>query len=102
MGHRLPPRFHGLLGFTVYISSEWSGSDKGPVDVFIESTGGAIELTRDGDRITNHLDKFEPNGKYHKWYKDGRIKDWIVLDCRKTVTPSHGKPLNELTAANET
>lgn len=96
---------HELLGFTVYVSSEWSGSDKGRVDFFIESTGWAIELTRDGDRMKNHLDRFEPNGKYHEWYEDGRIKDWIVLDFRKTATPSYGKQfptLNELTAANKT
>ena len=38
-----------------------------------------------GDHLEDRLDRFEPGGKYHTWYANGKIQDWLVLDFRTTI-----------------
>jgi hypothetical protein len=41
-----------------------------------------IECVRDGDKIDEHIERFQQGGKYHKWITPGEIKDYIILDFR--------------------
>lgn len=69
----------------VGISSEWSGTSGGRIDFLVPSACWGFELLRDGDRIEEHCSRFEPGGAYHPWIQDGRIKDWLILDCRHSM-----------------
>ena len=73
---------YALLG-NIYLSSEWSGKGKnGSVDFLVKSLGWAIECVRDGDRLEEHISRFQVGGRYHRWICSGDIKEYILLDFR--------------------
>jgi hypothetical protein len=76
--------FCSLVGHGVGISSEWSRGGQGRIDFRIIEPAWGVELLRDGDRLTQHCDRFGGNGIYHRWIVNGLIKDWLILDCRHT------------------
>lgn len=78
-----------LLGKQIYLSSEWTpaGLD-GRVDFQVTSMKWAIECLREGDRLKEHLDKFEKeDGHYYHWIKNGHIEKYILVDFRTTEPP---------------
>ena len=85
--------FKSLLGHDVVISSEWSRSGDGRIDFRIVGPVWGIELLRDGDRLSKHCNRFLDNSSYHRWIRNGYIKDWIILDCR------HSRPQKYSTIA---
>jgi hypothetical protein len=71
-----------LLG-EVYISSEWSMTgSRGRVDFLVGSQRWAIECARDGDRLNEHISRFQEGGQYYDWIQNGDIGQYIVLDFR--------------------
>ncbi|KAI9768896.1 MAG: hypothetical protein M1839_003850 [Geoglossum umbratile] len=71
-----------LLG-EVYISSAWSGAgSRGRVDFLVGLQRWAIECTRDGDRLNEHISKFQEGGQYYDRIQNGDIGQYIVLDFR--------------------
>ncbi len=74
--------FNSLLGHGVAMSSEWSLYGDGRIDFRIVDPAWGIELLRDGDRLTEHCNRFLDKGTYYRWILNGSIKDWIILDCR--------------------
>jgi hypothetical protein len=67
----------------VYLISELSGSSLvSRIDFHIEEMKWVIECVRDGDKIDEHIERFQQGGRYHKWIKSGEIKDYIILDFR--------------------
>ena len=52
---------------------------------FISSVGWGIELLRDGDRIDGHVSRFQEGGAYHPWLASGDMKEFVILDCCKTI-----------------
>jgi hypothetical protein len=75
-----------ILGHA-YLTSEWTGKTKrGRVDFQISSLKWGIEIVREGDRIEQHIQRFQPGGKYYPWILSGDIKKFIVLDFR-TIKP---------------
>jgi hypothetical protein len=72
---------HQTLGFGARVSSEWAGSSSGhKIDFFIQGPGWGVELLREGDRLPQHIARFEPGGGYRAWLDDGRITQWVLLD----------------------
>jgi len=69
----------------IYLTSEWSGKSLGgQVDFQIKSVKWAIECVREGDRIKDHIARFQSGGRYHKWMTSGEIEEYIILDFRKS------------------
>jgi hypothetical protein len=68
----------------VYLTSEWSGSSLavGRIDFRINEMKWVIECVREGDRLDEHIGRFRPGGRYHKWVMSGEVQDYIVLDFR--------------------
>jgi hypothetical protein len=62
--------------FNVYLTSEWSGS------FHIKDVKWVIECVRDGDKIDEHIERFQKGGRYYKWIMSGEIEDYIILDFR--------------------
>jgi hypothetical protein len=61
------------------------------VDFTIDGPDWGVEIIRDGNRISEHIERFNPGGLYYPWIQSGQLKDWIILDCRNTsyyTTPS--------------
>lgn len=74
-----------LLGKQLYLSSEWTGTKKGGrVDFQVRGTHWAIEIVRDGDNIDEHIERFRPGGRYHPWLQDKEIRDYAILDFRRS------------------
>ena len=71
-----------LLGFSSRVSCEWSGSEKGRIDLWFPDVKWGIELLREGDKLGEHCRRFVGNGKYTQWIRDGLLEDWIIIDCR--------------------
>jgi len=86
--------FDSLLGSGHGISSEWSGGGSGHIDFRITEPKWGIELLRDGDRLTEHCQRFENSGRYWNWVLNGWIRDWIILDCRHTMPKPFSKPIS--------
>jgi hypothetical protein len=82
--------FYSVVGHGVAISSEWSRAGDGRIDFRIIDPTWGIELLRDGDRLTEHCDRFRHHGAYHTWITDGLIEDWLILDCRHTPPKKYG------------
>ena len=74
--------FNSLLGHGFAISSKWSQFGNGRIDFRIVGPKWGVEILRDGDRLTEHCNRFLDKGAYHQWIVDGSMKDWIILDCR--------------------
>lgn len=83
-----------VLGFSSKVVSEWSGGGDSRIDFMIEDPGWGIELLREGDRLEEHCQRFVANGKYTPWIRNGSIRDWIIIDCRK----SQPRPYSESTS----
>jgi hypothetical protein len=77
-----------LLNNHIYLSSEWAGRKSGGrVDFQVTSLGWAIECLRDGDRLDEHIARFQElptEGRYYKWIEFGEIKDYVILDFRSS------------------
>ena len=76
-----------MLNFAGRVSTEWSADGRGRVDIRIQEPCWGIELLRDGNRLTEHCDRFADNGRYKRWIDNHWLKDWLVIDCR-TSRPS--------------
>lgn len=74
--------FHSLVGHGVGISSEWTRAGDGRIDFRITEPGWGIELLRDGNRLSEHCNRFLPGGAYHRWITEGLLEDWLIIDCR--------------------
>lgn len=79
--------FHVVVGNGVGISSEWSGGQcQGRIDFRITEPCWGVEILRDGDRLSQHCNRFEKQGLYYDWISDGLIKEWLILDCSRVVS----------------
>ena len=80
---------YSLTGGVCCISPEYGGKTsspkKGRIDFFISSMGWGIELLRGGDRIDGHVSWFQEGGAYHPSLASGDMKEYVILDCRKTI-----------------
>jgi len=81
--------FTHVAGRGVPISSEWSRTKDGRVDFYIPEKKWAIELSRNHDKVDEHISRFKEGGKYHPWLKENMIEDWIIIDCA-TSLPTKG------------
>ena len=74
-----------VLDGNAYLTSEWAGdSSRGQVDFQIKSVKWAIECVREGNDLDDHIARFQPGGRYHKWMISGEIQEYIILDFRKS------------------
>jgi hypothetical protein len=96
---------YSLLG-DIYLSSECSGEgNNGHMNFLVKSQKWAIECIRDGNRLEEHISKFEEGGRYHSWITSGDIQEYILLDFRKSPRqkiskrkarkPQHLKKINK-------
>ncbi|PYI30231.1 hypothetical protein BP00DRAFT_398937 [Aspergillus indologenus CBS 114.80] len=77
--------FKSITGRAVPICSEWSRTQDGRVDFYIPEKKWAIEFLRDHRQIDEHVSRFHKGGAYYGWIQDGKIQDWIVIDCATTL-----------------
>ncbi|KAK7684433.1 hypothetical protein QCA50_012380 [Cerrena zonata] len=73
-------------GCGIWLSPEF-GTDPRPgqpgrIDFYISDKKWGIEILRDGDRVTEHLERFQNPRAYHQWIVNGLIEHYIVLDFR--------------------
>ena len=73
--------------------SEKSCIGQGRVDFHIITPRWGVELLRDGDRLLEHCNRFEPGGTYHQSIQQGLLTDWLILDCRRSIPRKHCKNL---------
>jgi hypothetical protein len=74
-----------VLDGIVHLTSEWAGRPLGGrVDFQIKSVKWAIECVMEGDRLEDHIARFLLGGRYYKWIMSGEIREYIVLDFRKS------------------
>jgi hypothetical protein len=64
------------------IHSEYSYTVEGRIDLFLKKRKWGIEVLRDGDRISQHADRFRPRGAYGSWKI---VSEHILLDFRTTI-----------------
>lgn len=65
--------FNNILGSGITVSSEWSQDKDGQIDFRIIDPAWGIDLLQDGDRLTEHCERFLPGGLYHSWISRGLI-----------------------------
>lgn len=76
---------HLVTGGKCNIHSEFSYTSRGRLDFFLKKKQWGIEVMREGDRLQNHIERFEPQGAYGSW---SLVKDWVILDFRHTQPPA--------------
>jgi hypothetical protein len=81
--------FNAVVGQGVPISSDWSRNSNGRVDFWIPQKRWGIELLREHNSVDEHCNRFKEGGRYYPWIKDGKLEDWIVIDCA-TSPPRSG------------
>lgn len=82
--------FVRVAGLGKPVSSEWSRTKDGRVDFYIPEKKWAIQLSRDHNKIDEHISRFKEGGKYHSWLQENMVKDWIIIDCA-TSLPTKGR-----------
>lgn len=80
---------HEVLGYTMNICNEWSSDGIGRINFRFAQVGWGIELLREGDRLKEHCERFNPGGTYDNWIQEGSIQDWLIMDCRTTAPTSY-------------
>lgn len=77
-----------ILGKQIHLSSEWSSEgSSGRVDFQVRSMKWAIECVREGDRLQQHVARFQPGGIYSRWIEDHSITQFIIIDFRTSMPP---------------
>ena len=72
-----------ILGCNLFLTPEWKSlSSNGRVDFQIKSVKWAIECVREGDRLDEHVSRFQLGGTYYPMIISGEIRDYILLDFR--------------------
>ncbi|PYH96186.1 hypothetical protein BO71DRAFT_184152 [Aspergillus ellipticus CBS 707.79] len=72
-----------ILRGRMLVSPEFAidyGNQSGSLDFYISDMNWGIELLRDNDRISEHLNRFEPGGQYHRLVQENNMNQWIVLN----------------------
>lgn len=64
------------------MTSEWTGDKDNHIDFRIDDPRWGIETLRNGNRFSEHCDRFTANGRYTPWIQYGSLQDWLVIDCR--------------------
>lgn len=72
---RISPEFASAKGADVV----------GRIDFFIPVAKWGIEITRDGNRLSEHNSRFDNLGAYGAWLRSGDMTDYTLLDCRTSV-----------------
>jgi len=79
--------YHSLLAATsgnVRISPEYASAQgarvAGRIDFFIPIVKWGVELTRNGNRLLEHVARFTDSGAYGAWLKSADMNDYILLD----------------------
>ena len=69
------------------------GKGLGRIDFRILGPKWAVEFLIDGTMTTlsEHYQRFQPNGKYYWWILQGLVTDWVVIDCRSSRPPGTSK-----------
>ncbi|KAI5796576.1 hypothetical protein EDC01DRAFT_651929 [Geopyxis carbonaria] len=76
-----------LLGNGSFLTSEWGDLEKikdstNRINFVVRDVKWGIELMRDGEHPSRHLDRFKPGGQYYDWIANNRLAEWVVLDFR--------------------
>ncbi|TDL20270.1 hypothetical protein BD410DRAFT_375058 [Rickenella mellea] len=78
---------HEAANGNVIVSPEFASSKgalvAGRIDFFVPQVKWGIEVTRDGSRLQEHSDRFQPQGAYGSWLGTLDMNDYILLDCRR-------------------
>jgi len=72
----------------------------GCIDFFIPVEKWGVEITRDGNQLTEHSSRFAKPGAYGAWLKLGNMDDSILLDCRTTIPARKYPGINIFLLAN--
>jgi hypothetical protein len=67
------------------------GAHRGRIDFFVPEKKWGIELTREGNTLSEHSSRFDLGGKYGVWLTSNDMEDYILLDCRTSV-PKEANP----------
>jgi len=71
------------LSYNLHLTAEWkSPLSNSQVDFQIKSVKWAIKCVREGDRLEDHISRFQPGGRYYPMIECGEIQDYILLDFR--------------------
>ena len=74
-----------LLGH-IYLTSEWSGREKnGRIDFLVRSVKWGIDCVRDGAKLQEQIGRFPKGRRYDLWIVSGQMKDYILLDFRRSI-----------------
>ena len=92
-----------VLGKQIYLSSERSPAGlNGRIDFQVMSMKWSIECLREGDRLQEHVGRFEEGDRYFNWITKGHINEYILVDFRTSEPPkldcmySPTSPLNNI------
>ncbi|KAJ7512763.1 hypothetical protein B0H11DRAFT_2213327 [Mycena galericulata] len=74
-------------GHGMWLSPHLTSPGSGRVDIHIQGNKKwGIAVLREGDRIENHLQRFEPGGAYHTWIQKGAVEEYVVLNFEESPT----------------
>ncbi|KAJ6567280.1 hypothetical protein DFH09DRAFT_918962, partial [Mycena vulgaris] len=77
-------------GHGLWLSPEFgtgqTASRLGRIDFYVMgSKGWGIEILREGDRIEDHMERFQSGGAYHTSIQNKTMKEYAVLDFRAST-----------------
>ena len=74
------------LGRQVHLTSEWTGSPgNGRVDFQIKAVKWGIECVREGNKLKEHIQRFQKGGRYYGWISSEQVEDYILLNFRTSM-----------------
>ena len=81
---------------TVLPVGSWLSPDAGKLlgaggflDFYLTPYLWGFEISRDGDRLNAHLDRFKEGGLYRELLRNGSMVDYVVLNFTEKSTHSH-------------
>ncbi|PYH77753.1 hypothetical protein BO82DRAFT_268623, partial [Aspergillus uvarum CBS 121591] len=79
-----------ILRSRILVSPELAidyGTQSGSLDLYISDMNWGIKLLRDDDWISEHLNRFEPGGQYHRLVQENNMDQRIVLNFTNRRPP---------------
>lgn len=79
------------LGHKFPLTRPWLYGHEDRPDFVVVEPRWAFKLVRDGEELDECCARFEDGGRYRKLIDEGKIVDWIILDCRTSRPERVGK-----------
>lgn len=82
----------GIIESSRMVSAASARTRAKRIDFLIPGKGWGFDVIKEGHRLAEVCGRFVGGGAYTGWMREGRLREWIILDCWTNKPPEYRKP----------